>query len=142
MNRQDLKRPVGWVFIVLSVVVVFGTLREKYGGGPVFHQWVPFFGTAFAVLFFAVQTGLYFWFRTKIGSAWITGIFVVGLIAGSIGESIWSDKTNTAVNPVVERVLKEYGLPTSDFDWTRHKLIAGVCLSGIVLGFGLVGEKL
>jgi len=82
MNRHDLKHPIGWTLIVLSVIVVFGTLRGKYGGGPLLHQLVPFFGVPFVVMFLAVQAGICFWFRTKTGLAWIAGAFVVGLIAG------------------------------------------------------------
>jgi len=142
VNRHEAKQPVGWILIVLSVFVVFGTLRNKYGGGPPLHQLVPYFGIPFVILFVAVQASLCLWFRTKIGLLWITGAFVVGLIAGGIGESIWSKRAPAPPNPTVEQVLEEHGFPTSDYDWTRHKLVSGVCLSGIALGFGFVREKL
>ena len=142
MDRDDLKRPFGWVLIVLSLFVVGGTLRNNSGGGPPLQQLVPFFGLYFVVLFLAVQTGLCFWFRTKIGMACIAGAFVVGLIGGGIGESFWSETTTPVPNPVVEQVLEEHGVQTTEYDWTRHKLITGACLSGIVLGFGLVRGKL
>jgi len=143
MNRYDLKRPIGWVMIILSVVVVLGTtLRGRYGGDPLLHQLVPYFGIPFVVMFLAAQAWLCFWFRTKIGLAWITGAFVIGLIGGSIRESVWGSQTISPPNPVVERVLNDRGFPTSNYDWTRHKLITGVCLSGAALGFGFVREKL
>ena len=142
MDRHGIKQPAGWTLIVLSVFIVFGTLRNKYGGGPPLHQLVPYFGIPFVVLYLAVQSGLCFWFRTKMGFVWMAGALVVGLIGGSIGESIWSERTTPLQNPAMERVLKEHGIATSHYDWTRHKLISGVCLSGIALGFGFVREKL
>jgi len=142
MNRHDLKRPVGWILLVLSVFVIFGTVRTKYGGGPLLHQLVPFFGWPFVVLFLAVQAGLCFWFRSRFGLVWITGALVVGLIGGSVGEAMWKDRTNPTPHPVMEQIREEHGLQTMEYDWTRHKLITGVCLSGIALGFGFVREKL
>ena len=142
MNRHDLKQPIGWILIVLSVFVVFGTLRNKYGGGPPLHQLVPIFEIPFVVLFLAIQTGLCFWFRTRIGLVWITGAFVAGLILSSIGESIWKERATSPQNPAVVRILEEHGLATSNYDWTRHKLVAGACISGLVLGFGFAREEL
>ena len=78
----------------------------------------------------------------------MAGALVVGLIGGCIGELVWSERTTPQVNPAVERALREQGVETSrygwssKYDWTRHKLICGVCLSGMALGFGFVREKL
>ncbi|MCH2211513.1 MAG: hypothetical protein MK110_09435 [Fuerstiella sp.] len=148
MDRYGIKQPVGWALIVFSVFIMIGTLRNKYGGGPPLQQLVPYFGIPFVVVYLIVQSGLCCWFRTKIGFVWMAGALVVGLIGGSIGESAWSERTTPQVNPAVERVLQEQGVATSSYDWpsqydwTRHKLICGVCLSGIALGFGFIREKL
>ena len=58
MNRQIHKHPIGWVLIVLSVVLVFGTLRGRYGGAPILQQMVPYVGVPFVVTFLAAQLGI------------------------------------------------------------------------------------
>ena len=78
----------------------------------------------------------------------MAGALVIGLIGGSIGESTWSGRTGPKMNPAMMQALKEHGAATSgielagNYDWTRHKLVCGVCVSGIALGFGFVREKL
>ncbi|HEV3299830.1 MAG TPA: hypothetical protein VG055_09315 [Planctomycetaceae bacterium] len=142
MNRFDWKRLIGWVLIVLSLFIFFGTLKGKYGGGPPLPQLVPLFGIPFVALFLGAQIGLCLWLRAKIGLAWIAGEFLLGLLLGCISENAWAKKSDPHPNPAVERVLKEHGLSMRDYDWTRDKLITGVCLSGLAIGFGFVGEKL
>jgi len=148
MDRHGIKQPLGWALIVFTMFIMFATLRNRYGGPPPLQQLVPYFGMPFVALYLVVQSGLCFWFRTKMGFVWMAGALVVGLIGGSIGESIWAERTGPKVNPAMERVLREHGAAPSglelagDYDWTRHKLVCGVCTSGIALGFGFVREKL
>jgi hypothetical protein len=71
MNRHSLRQPVGWILVAIGVLVMFGTLQRKLGVSPLAHQLVPLFGIAFAIVFLAVQVGLCFWFRTRLGIVWI-----------------------------------------------------------------------
>jgi len=142
MNRHSLKQPVGWTLIAIGVLVMLGTLQRHLGISPLTPRLVPLFGTAFVIVFLAVQVGLCFWFRTTIGLAWIAGAFAVGLVAGSIYESIWSEPTALASNPAMEEVLREHGIATPGYDWTRHKLVTGVCISAVAAGLGLATDKL
>jgi len=103
---------------------------------------LPFFGTLFVALFLVVQVGLCFWFRSKPGLAWIAGAFVVGLIAGSIYESTWRTATTPVDNPAMARVLKEHHIITIDYNWTRHKLVTGACLSAVAFGLGLTTNRI
>ena len=42
----------------------------------------------------------------------MAGALFLGLIGGSIGKSIWNQRTGLKVNPAMERVLREHGAAT------------------------------
>ena len=142
MDRHQIKQMTGWILIASSVFVVWATLQNRYGGGPPLPALVPLFGTGFVLLYLGLQITLCFWFRTKIGLAWIAGGFVLGLIGGTVGESVWSRKSNPNPNPAFEQVLNQHGMSTTEYDWTRHKLVTGGCLAGAAVGLGLARGKL
>lgn len=140
MDRDSLKYLIGWGMIAVSLFVVFGTLRGKYGGGPLFPQLMAVFGSLFVVLFLAGQVGLCWWSRSKSAVAWLVGMFVLGFVAGHIGEERWASQPKNP--PQVQKIINEYKYAGADYDWTRHKLISGVGLSGLVLGFLSVRGRL
>lgn len=140
MDRDSLKYLIGWGMIVLSMFVLFGTLRGKYGGGPMFSQLMAVFGSLFFVLFLVGQLGLCWWSRSKSAAAWVVGMFVLGFLAGNIGEMRWSAEQKPP--PKIQKMINEYEFAGAEYDWTRHKLISGCCLSGIVLGFLAIRGRL
>jgi len=142
MDRYSVKQPAGWLLAGVAVLVLFGTTRGRFGADPPLAGLISYFGIAFVVAFFCVQIGLCLWFRTTIGFAWIAGAFVIGLAAGSIFESVWHRPSLNETNPAMAEVLKDHNIDTPDYDWSRHKLVTGVCVSAIALGMGLATNKL
>jgi hypothetical protein len=142
MGRNELKRPIGWVLIGFSIFLIFGTLGGKYGGGPPLPQLVPLLGVLFVVLFIGAQIGLCLWFRTRIGLALIACAFLFGFYSGGIAERSVARDGSLSSNREMQKMFAEQGLPSETYDWTRHKLIGGVCLSALAIGFGFVTEKL
>ena len=123
MDREKIKSYFAWGIIVVSALVMITTLRGKYMNRAMVPQLVPFFGTFFAILFVLIQAGACLVLDMKIGLAWIAGMFLLAFIAGHFGEAMHS-------------------FEKSDYEWTRHRMVAGTCLSGLVLGVQILRRKI
>jgi len=122
MNRESVKTGFAWAFIAVAVFVMITTLRGRYRTGPLVPQLVPVFGFVFAAVFVALQAAACLGLDMKMGLAWIAGMLLLGLLLGSFGQAMHS----------YEGVA---------YDWTRHKIVAGACVSGLVLGILILKSK-
>lgn len=97
------------------------TMRGRHLTAPMVPQLVPVFGSIFVVLFMLAQGAGCLALDMKRGFAWMAPAFVIGFVAGYLGESVWG---------------------TDGYDWTRHRLLGGACFSAIALSVQILRGKL
>lgn len=123
MEREQIKTILAWLFIVVAVFVMTATTRGKYLTRPMIPQLVPFFGAAFAILFVVAQAGVCLALGAKAGLAWIAGMLLLGYLGGAFGQAVFS-------------------FEAQGYDWARHRIVTGACVSGLVLGIQFLRGKL
>ncbi|WP_146372537.1 hypothetical protein [Symmachiella macrocystis] len=132
MQKEQLASIVGWGFVALSTFLVFFMTMGKYDGGPMFPSLVPVFGIPFAVFYFVSQAGICLWLRSKLGVILMIVACLLGYGIGSVREARW--KKSHPPQPALDQVLEEHGIPSSNYDWTRDRMITAASFSGFVLG--------
>ena len=121
MNIQPFRMLIAWAFIGAAGLAMVTTLRGNALSGPMIPALVPVLGYVFAGLFVALQVACCLMLRAPVGLAWVVGVCVAGFLAGTLGQSAFGD---------------------DGYDWTRHRVVAGACLSAIVLGVLVLKNKL
>ncbi|QDU44411.1 hypothetical protein Mal52_28920 [Symmachiella dynata] len=132
MQKEQLASIVGWALCVLSVFLVVGTTIGRNGSGPMFPSLIPVFGVPFVIFFLLAQAGICYWLRSSLGIALVVAVCLLGYWIGGFGEAKWKRRHTRPV--AMDRVLEQHGIPSSNYDWTRDRLIKGVSMSALVLG--------
>jgi len=122
MDKQAAKTLFAWGTIALAVFVMISTTRGAYRTGPMIPQLVPVFGTIFAILFIHAQVLFCFVLDMKKGLGWIALMVVLGFLGGWLGQAF-------------------HGSEPIPYDWSRHRIVVGACVSGLVLGIQILRQK-
>ena len=121
MDIRPYRILIAWMFIAVAGVAMITTLRGNHTVGPIIPALVPVFGRLFAIVFIVLQVGFCLGLRSPIGLIWMVGAILTGFLGGMLGQATFGDP---------------------DYDWMRHRIVAGACVSAIVLGVLVVRDKL
>jgi hypothetical protein len=118
-----MTRIVPWVFILLSVTVMFITFPLR-SGRILVPEFLPRAGVPFAVAYIGAQCALVGYLRSRRGILLVTGIAILGMVLGAAGRAV-----------DLRGAFARY-----EISYLQYVLSAGASASGLALGIALARD--
>ena len=138
MDNFDIKRGIAWGTLITSLLLFMATYPSRVTYRPPFPEFTDWIGIPVILLLLAGLLGLCYLCRSWLAVGIVAGGLVVGVLAGTFKEH--------RANRYHERFTHAHRLVLLNQEddrqnWTRHKLMAGVCLAGVGLSAAMMRDS-
>ncbi|QDU79788.1 hypothetical protein Pla110_15020 [Polystyrenella longa] len=138
MGNYEIKRGVAWGTLITSLLLFWATYPSRVSYRPPFPELTEWIGIPVLLLILAGLLFLCYLCRSWLG----VGIVAVGLAAGILGGTFKEFQANRYHERFTHA---HHNLFLNQRDkrqnWTRHKLMAGVCLAGGGLSAAMLRDR-